>query len=319
MGAAERARNGMESSGEGKKEQLARGLTGTGDPQINSVQDSPDMSRPLLLRTIPTSRCAGTPPYRPEARAVGGDERGRRRMEDATSASVSQPSSATSFLRLLGLLKLPDADADADADPFPTRHLELDESDVVWSSPSEELSSSPSPSSYDDRDSVDCFSSPSPGLVRSSVPGSSFSPFGRFRRRPAPERCGLSAALAEDRLPLVLQRCTTESTTRPVEMPEGRAVEALVAGRVAHHQSAPVNVPVWPRWRNERKDDVLDGLEEEEGREDEEEEMVPPHVIVARSHVMTFSVFEGVGRTLKGRDLRRVRNAVLQKTGFLDV
>ena len=53
--------------------------------------------------------------------------------------------------------------------------------------------------------------------------------------------------------------------------------------------------------------------------DDEEEEMVPPHVIVARSHVTNFSVFEGVGRTLKGRDLRRVRNDVLQKTGFLDV
>lgn len=48
-----------------------------------------------------------------------------------------------------------------------------------------------------------------------------------------------------------------------------------------------------------------------------EMEMVPPHLIVARSHV-TFSVFEGAGRTLKGRDLRRVRNAVFQKTGFID-
>jgi hypothetical protein len=29
-------------------------------------------------------------------------------------------------------------------------------------------------------------------------------------------------------------------------------------------------------------------------------------------------VLEGAGRTLKGRDLRRVRNAVLRRTGFLD-
>jgi hypothetical protein len=29
-------------------------------------------------------------------------------------------------------------------------------------------------------------------------------------------------------------------------------------------------------------------------------------------------MLEGVGRTLKGRDLRRVRNAVLRKTGLLD-
>lgn len=54
----------------------------------------------------------------------------------------------------------------------------------------------------------------------------------------------------------------------------------------------------------------------------DEEEMLPPHEIVARgsgvSPNTTFSVLEGVGRTLKGRDLRRVRNAVLYRTGFLD-
>ncbi|EPS65354.1 hypothetical protein M569_09423, partial [Genlisea aurea] len=52
----------------------------------------------------------------------------------------------------------------------------------------------------------------------------------------------------------------------------------------------------------------------EDGRDDE---IVPPHVMVARAHV-TFSVFEGAGRTLKGRDLRRVRNAVFRRTGFID-
>lgn len=73
-----------------------------------------------------------------------------------------------------------------------------------------------------------------------------------------------------------------------------------------------MNVPVWPK--KERRSKNFDVIEEDE---DEEDEMVPPHEIVARSHV-TFSVFEGVGRTLKGRDLRRVRNAVFQQTGFLD-
>lgn len=90
------------------------------------------------------------------------------------------------------------------------------------------------------------------------------------------------------------------------------------AGRF--HQSAPVNVPAWPKKKKLGEFDNLERLEEvdnEREEEDEEEEMVPPHVIVARSHV-TFSVFEGVGRTLKGRDLRSVRNAVFQKTGFID-
>lgn len=82
-------------------------------------------------------------------------------------------------------------------------------------------------------------------------------------------------------------------------------------------QSAPVNVPVWPK-KKAGEFGSLDQLDEQLDDEiDEEDEMVPPHIIVARSHV-TFSVFEGVGRTLKGRDLRRVRNAVFQQTGFID-
>ncbi|KAF6145384.1 hypothetical protein GIB67_036895 [Kingdonia uniflora] len=38
--------------------------------------------------------------------------------------------------------------------------------------------------------------------------------------------------------------------------------------------------------------------------------MLPPHENVAKS------MFEGVGRTLKGRDLRQVRNAIWHKTGM---
>lgn len=59
-----------------------------------------------------------------------------------------------------------------------------------------------------------------------------------------------------------------------------------------------------------------------DGGDEDDGEMLPPHEIVARSSarspMTTFSVLEGKGRTLKGRDLRRVRNAVFQKTGFLD-
>ena len=56
--------------------------------------------------------------------------------------------------------------------------------------------------------------------------------------------------------------------------------------------------------------------------DDDDDEMLPPHEIVARGSGVTpnstFSVLEGVGRTLKGRDLRQVRNAIWRKTGFLD-
>lgn len=56
--------------------------------------------------------------------------------------------------------------------------------------------------------------------------------------------------------------------------------------------------------------------------DDGDAEMLPPHEIVARSlaqaPMLSCSVLEGAGRTLKGRDLRQVRNAVFRQTGFLD-
>ncbi|KAL3846105.1 hypothetical protein ACJIZ3_003508 [Penstemon smallii] len=80
------------------------------------------------------------------------------------------------------------------------------------------------------------------------------------------------------------------------------------------HQSAPVNIPVWPKnFRGECNYSDDEAVAEKEDEVEEEGEIVPPHVIVAKSHV-TFSVFEGVGRTLKGRDLYRVRDAVFQQT-----
>ncbi|CAN6275618.1 unnamed protein product [Urochloa humidicola] len=84
-----------------------------------------------------------------------------------------------------------------------------------------------------------------------------------------------------------------------------------------YHQSAPVRVPVGPprkpemgRW-DEFDDDFRSG----------DAAMLPPHEMVARSSAgpaAPFSMLEGAGRTLKGRDLRRVRDAVLRQTGFLD-
>ncbi|KAE8691725.1 40S ribosomal protein S14 [Hibiscus syriacus] len=84
------------------------------------------------------------------------------------------------------------------------------------------------------------------------------------------------------------------------------------------HQSAPVNVPMVAKPMSQKQDfdDNYDIELEEEG------EMLPPHEIVARSlaqsPALACSVLEGVGRTLKGRDLRQVRNAIWRQTGFLD-
>lgn len=86
------------------------------------------------------------------------------------------------------------------------------------------------------------------------------------------------------------------------------------------HQSAPLNIPVGPP-RKPRSGIWFDEAGERDDYTDMSE-MLPPHEIVARRTANTpltaSSCLEGVGRTLKGRDLRRVRNAVWRQTGFLD-
>ncbi|CAN8274259.1 unnamed protein product [Cochlearia groenlandica] len=106
----------------------------------------------------------------------------------------------------------------------------------------------------------------------------------------------------------------------------GRVVDGDQAvtcdGRRKRHvsASAPVKVPDWSKilkvesivsmHGNYHDDDVAD--------DDLESEMVPPHEYVARGRNGDggSSVFLGVGRTLKGRDMRRVRDAVWSQTGF---
>ncbi|KAG8385736.1 hypothetical protein BUALT_Bualt03G0076200 [Buddleja alternifolia] len=82
--------------------------------------------------------------------------------------------------------------------------------------------------------------------------------------------------------------------------------------------SAPVNVPDWSKIYRvnsvESLHDPDDGL-------NDSSELVPPHEYLAREYarsrkIAANSVFEGVGRTLKGRDLSRVRDAVWSQTGF---
>lgn len=94
--------------------------------------------------------------------------------------------------------------------------------------------------------------------------------------------------------------------------------------------SLPVNVPDWSKILKDeyRQNRILEKDEEEEEEVEEDEyggdgenqksRMIPPHEIVAQTRIASFSVEEGIGRTLKGRDLSRVRNAIWEKTGFQD-
>lgn len=127
-----------------------------------------------------------------------------------------------------------------------------------------------------------------------------------------PEKSGILAALPDDR---VNRLAATPS--RAIPKPPHRVAGELTQssqGRKFQH-SAPVNVP--SMMRKPKRFGQLDGFPEERENEDDEE-MLPPHEIVAMKLKSTSSVLEGVGRTLKGRDLRQVRNAVWRQTGFQD-
>ncbi|XP_055823245.1 protein S40-6-like [Solanum dulcamara] len=110
--------------------------------------------------------------------------------------------------------------------------------------------------------------------------------------------------------------------------------------KITQH-SAPVNIPDWSKIygtnfkKTSSRDDEnggghysvrnsteFDEEDDDDDDDDDEGEMMPPHEWIAkklkRSKISSFSVYEGVGRTLKGRDLSRMRNAILSKTGFLE-
>ncbi|XP_042483860.1 homeobox protein 6-like [Macadamia integrifolia] len=85
--------------------------------------------------------------------------------------------------------------------------------------------------------------------------------------------------------------------------------------------SLPVTIPCNMNQRSNNFNSSFhysDSIESDE--ELEEAEMVPPHLMVAGrcTGQMAYSVCTGNGRTLKGRDLSRVRNSILRMTGFLE-
>jgi hypothetical protein len=197
-------------------------------------------------------------------------------------------------LRLLGFLTQPDHAAGADV-----QELELDERDVVWSS-------SPSPTSYSPSSSISTASSPSP------IP----SPYGSGQRWPLSSSsrgfpsggAGLSALIADE-----------DSSRSPTAAIPAASRWEKQRHPQPFHQSAPVAVPAWSKATADRRRREAEQEAAEEEDEDEGDLVVPPHEMAARRAAAAASVMEGAGRTLKGRDLRRMRNAVWRTTGFLDL
>uniref|UniRef100_A0A0A9DL66 Senescence regulator n=1 Tax=Arundo donax TaxID=35708 RepID=A0A0A9DL66_ARUDO len=109
--------------------------------------------------------------------------------------------------------------------------------------------------------------------------------------------------------------------------PKPRGIDGAGGGQGP--ASVPVNIPDWSKilgaeyagscsgargWAHDERGDAEDGCGGGGRR------WVPPHeMLQCRDRAAaSFSVREGAGRTLKGRDLRRVRNAIWEKTGFQD-
>jgi hypothetical protein len=129
---------------------------------------------------------------------------------------------------------------------------------------------------------------------------------------------------SEDSCPKTGKSIKAKDSSGPRTIPR-----ANYSAKVAQQSSAPVNIPDWSkvyRSENSKKgkkvyhgflDDACD--DDDDGSDGE---MVPPHEYMAkklaRSQISSFSMCEGIGRTLKGRDLSKVRNAILTKTGFLE-
>ncbi|KQK05240.1 uncharacterized protein LOC104582605 [Brachypodium distachyon] len=111
----------------------------------------------------------------------------------------------------------------------------------------------------------------------------------------------------------------TASSVSPVLLPGG-------ASPPRPEQSAPVDVPPARKrrrlsrsWASDEDDDGCCTNDAKRGAV-----LLPPHVIVDRRRriggmrTAAYSMCAGKGRTLKGRDLRDVRDRVLRMTGFIE-
>ncbi|CAN1133997.1 hypothetical protein LINPERPRIM_LOCUS16353 [Linum perenne] len=138
---------------------------------------------------------------------------------------------------------------------------------------------------------------------------------------------GILAALPEinSRIPVLYRKPSISSPVKAVPRERDNSGDYLSTQSMPARklrQSAPMKVPIMSiaisKQRNSRLKEEYE-YSNGGGAGDDEMMMLPPHEIVARGCLQSSgSMMEGAGRTLKGRDLRQVRNAVFRQTGFLD-
>ncbi|XP_008785283.1 uncharacterized protein LOC103703964 [Phoenix dactylifera] len=111
---------------------------------------------------------------------------------------------------------------------------------------------------------------------------------------------------------------------KPVPAARSGRKKAEIRDRVTAPASLPVNIPDWSKILREEHRGNSSSSSRRDFEDDADDEgvgggpVIPPHELLWRSRGASFSVHEGIGRTLKGRDLSRVRNAVWEKIGFQD-
>ncbi|CAN6235658.1 unnamed protein product [Urochloa humidicola] len=116
----------------------------------------------------------------------------------------------------------------------------------------------------------------------------------------------------------------TAARARPIPASRAGRKKPAADGGGGAPGSLPMNIPDWQKILGVEYRDHHAGEWEIDGDDDGGygraggAEMVPPHELAWRSRAASLSVHEGIGRTLKGRDLSRVRDAVWKKTGFED-
>ncbi|KAJ4705304.1 Senescence regulator [Melia azedarach] len=182
---------------------------------------------------------------------------------------------------------------------------ELNEDDILWTNDPTEPNNSNDNHDINNNNHNHAFTSSSSNHSRSSS----------FTHQ---QNSGILAALPEHDSRPILNRKNSISSSASSSASSSKMIPTIpkppqmersqsMPNNRKYQHSAPMNVPLLSIAMAKQRNSRFFELDEEEA----DDEMLPPHEIVARgsgvSPKTTFSVLEGVGRTLKGRDLRQCR------------